>query len=155
MIKTVPDLSSRVSVASFTNYADAERAVDGLSDQGFPVEHTTICGVGLRLAENVLGRLTYPRAAAMGAGGGVWFGLLFGVFLAIFTPNAVWWLATILWGVLWGVVAGVIFGVVWHALSRGRRDFVSAGQLLAERYEVLVDPAYADRASQLLRTRQS
>ncbi|GAA3431732.1 hypothetical protein GCM10018954_013330 [Kutzneria kofuensis] len=32
-----------------------ERAVDSLSDQSFPVQHTTISGVGLRLVEDVLG----------------------------------------------------------------------------------------------------
>jgi hypothetical protein len=152
MIKAVSSVSARVPVTSFDTYAEAERAVDSLSDKGFPVQHTTISGVGLRLVEHVLGRLTYLKAAGMGAVSGLWFGLLFGVFLALFTTNAVAWFAVILWALLWGAVAGAVFGLIWHALSGGRRDFISASQLLADRYEVLVDPAHADRARDLLQT---
>jgi hypothetical protein len=35
---------SRRVVASYTGYAEAERAVDRLSDSGFPVEHVAIVG---------------------------------------------------------------------------------------------------------------
>ncbi|GAA3431733.1 hypothetical protein [Kutzneria kofuensis] len=94
--------------------------------------------------------MTYLRAAGMGAASGLWFGLLFGVFLALFTADAVAWFAVILWALLWGVVAGAVFGLIWHALSAGRRDFVSTRQLLADRYEILVDRAHADQARQLL-----
>jgi hypothetical protein len=146
--------TARVPVAGFDTYAEAERAVDSLSDQGFPVQHTTISGTGLRMVEHVLGRLTYPRAAGSGALSGLWIGLLFGVFLALFTANAVAWFAVILWALVWGAVAGAVVGLLWHALSGGRRDFVSASQLIADRYEVLVDPAHAERARQLLRTNQ-
>ncbi len=146
---------NREVVAGFDNYADAERAVDSLSDKGFPVEHTTISGVGLRMVEDVLGRLTYPKAAGLGALNGLWIGLLFGVFLALFTTNAVAWFAVILWALLWGAVVGAVAALIWHALSGGRRDFLSASQLIADRYEVLVDPAHADRARELLQTSQS
>jgi hypothetical protein len=155
MINAVSTVSARVPVVSFDTYAEAEQAVDSLSDQGFPVQHTTISGVGLRMVEHVLGRLTYLKAAGMGAMSGLWLGLLFGVFLALFTTNVVSWLAVILWALLWGAVAGAVFGLVWHALSGGRRDFVSASQLLADRYEVLVDPTYADRARELLQINRS
>ncbi|MBF6329947.1 general stress protein [Nocardia transvalensis] len=117
---------NRVAVASYDSYSAAEQAVDSVADRGFPVQHTTICGVGLRLAEHVLGRLTYLKAAGLGALWGVWAGLL------------------------WGVVAGALSGLIWHALSGGRRDFLSARELLADRYEVLVDPEFADRAQELL-----
>lgn len=145
----------RVVVAGFDTYADAERAVDSLSDKGFPVEHTTICGVGLRMVEDVLGRLTYLKAAGLGAVNGVWIGLLFGVFLALFTSNAVVWFAVILWALLWGAVVGAVAGLIWHALSGGRRDFLSTSQLIADRYEVLVDPAHVERARELLQTGRS
>jgi hypothetical protein len=150
MATTAVETRNQVAVATFGTYAEAERAVDSLSDRGFPVEHTKIVGVGLRMVEHVLGRLTAVRAAGIGA----WFGLLAGVFLALFTTNAVWWLGTIFWALLWGVVAGAVFGFVAHALTGGRRDFASTSQLVADRYEVLADTEYADRARELLQEKQ-
>ncbi|MBF6133297.1 hypothetical protein IU501_09835 [Nocardia otitidiscaviarum] len=140
-----------VTVAEFDSYAAAERAVNNLSEQDFPVEHATICGAGLRVVEHVLGRATYLRAAAAGAATGAWIGLLVGLFLALFTTTVPGWLATLAWGVVWGVIAGVIIALVWHALPGGRREFVSARELLADRYEVMVSPSHADRARDLLR----
>ena len=48
------------TVARFNDYADAQRAVDRLSDDGFPVEKLDIIGSDLRLVERVTGR---PAAA--------------------------------------------------------------------------------------------
>ena len=42
-----------VVVAEYPEYAGAQRAVDYLSDQNFPVQHTAIVGTDLRLVENV------------------------------------------------------------------------------------------------------
>ncbi|MFB9902311.1 general stress protein [Allokutzneria oryzae] len=152
MARAPMDVRDMVAVATFDSYDGAERAVDSLSDSGFPVEKTKIVGVGLRLVEHVLGRLTYPRAAGMGAAAGAWFGLLFGVFVAVFTTSVWWWLTTILSALLWGAVAGAVFGLVAHAFTGGRRDFISSKQLLADRYEVLVDPVLAQRANEMLLT---
>ena len=65
----------------------AQRAVDYLSDNQFPVERTAIVGTDLRLVENVLGRLTTGRAALAGAASGAWFGLLFGLLIGIFSDS--------------------------------------------------------------------
>jgi hypothetical protein len=143
----VPDL---VTVAGYGTYAEAQRAVDHLSDQRFPVLGTLIIGVGLQLVEHVLARLTYPRAAATGAGAGVWFGLLFGLFLSFFTVGAISDLAIILWAVLWGAIACALFAVISYALTGGTRDFVSESRLVADRYEVRVIPEHAERARELL-----
>ncbi|MCM6779075.1 hypothetical protein NDR87_36940 [Nocardia sp. CDC159] len=137
-------------MAEFDTYAAAEEAVNKLSEKDFPVERATICGAGLRLVEHVLGRSTYPGAAVRGAAAGAWIGLVFGVFLALFTTSAVWWVATVGWAVLWGVVAGVVFGLVWRALPGERREFLSASELLADHYEVLVEPQFAEHARTLL-----
>jgi hypothetical protein len=66
-------------VARFDDYADAQRAVDRLSDDGFPVEQLDIIGSELQLVERITGRLTKTRSAAAGAVGGMWIGLLIGV----------------------------------------------------------------------------
>ena len=52
------------TVARFDDYSSAQRAVDWLSDDGFPVEQLDIVGSDLRLVERVTGRLTKARAAA-------------------------------------------------------------------------------------------
>ena len=46
-------------IATFDNYADAERAVDYLSDQRFEVNRVAIVGRDLEYVEQVLGRLNY------------------------------------------------------------------------------------------------
>lgn len=137
-------------VETYRSYAQAQRAVDYLSDQGFPVGGTLIMGVDLRTVERVLGRLTYLRAAARGAVGGAWFGLLIGLFLGIFTPGAFSLFALVLWGLIWGAIAGAVFGLISHAMTGGERDFLSTSSLTAERYEVLVENPYVERAHELL-----
>jgi hypothetical protein len=139
-----------VPVASYPSYAEAQKAVDNLSDKGFPVEGVLIVGVDLKLVEQVLGRLTVLRAAGRGALAGAWFGLLIGLFFGIFAPGAMGFLAIVLWALLWGAIAGAIFGSVSHAMTGGQRDFLSMSQLAADRYDVLVPPATADRARTLL-----
>ena len=59
------------TVARFDDYEAAQRAVDQLSDNGFPVEKLDIVGSDLRLIERVTGRLTKARAAGAGAVGRV------------------------------------------------------------------------------------
>jgi hypothetical protein len=58
------------TVARFDDYESAQRAVDRLSDDGFPVEKLDVVGSGLRLVERVTGRLTgaglLPRTEAAG-----------------------------------------------------------------------------------------
>ncbi|MET9070344.1 general stress protein [Streptosporangium sandarakinum] len=141
--------AAREPVANYRTYAEAQRAVDYLSDQKFPVENTSIVGVDLRLVEKVLGRLTYLRATGMGAASGAWIGLLVGLFLAIFVPGR-FGLLLILWGLIWGVIAGAIFGLVGHALTGGRRDFISSSELVADHYEVLATAPHVAEARRVL-----
>jgi Heat induced stress protein YflT domain len=137
-----------VVVADYPDYAAAQRAVDYLSDQNFPVEHTAIVGTDLRLVENVLGRLTVGRAAVAGAGGGAWFGLFIGLLFGIFSTYN--WFAVVATGLVAGAVWGAVFGAVAHAATRGQRDFTSRSSLQASQYAVTVDPGHAENARQLL-----
>jgi hypothetical protein len=141
--------AERTVVASYGDYGQAQRAVDFLSDEQFPVEHVTIVGSGLKLVETVKGRLSWGRAALAGAMSGLWFGLLVGLFVAIFSDGTAAW-AIVLWGALWGLVAGATFGLAMYAATRGQRDFVSHQSLRADRYDVAVDPRHAEAAGTLL-----
>ena len=69
---------ARQTVASYPTYAEAQRAVDSLSDAGFPVEFVEIVGYDLRQVERVTGRLTTATATGAGAASGAWFGLFIG-----------------------------------------------------------------------------
>jgi hypothetical protein len=137
--------SERTAVASYGDYRLAQRAVDFLSDERFPVERVTIVGSGLKLVETVTGRLSWGRAALAGAMSGLWIGLLVGWFVALFSDGSSWWVI-LLWGGLWGLAAGAAFAIAAYAATGGRRDFVSHQQLRADVYEVMVDSSHADAA---------
>ena len=137
-----------VSVATYPDYASAQRAVDYLSDNKFPVERTAIVGTDLRLVENVLGRLTTARAALAGAASGAWFGLFIGLLFGLFSNSG--WLSVLLVCILIGAVWGAIFGAIAHAATGGRRDFASRSSLAASQYAVTVDAEVSEEARQLL-----
>src|ERR1700759_3225689 len=84
-----PAFAAWNTVARFDDYATAQRAVDQLSDDGFPVETLDIVGSDLHLVERVTGRLTKARAATAGDLRGAWIGLLIGILLGLFT-NGGW-----------------------------------------------------------------
>jgi hypothetical protein len=132
------------TVASYDDYPAAQRAVDQLSDSGFPVEHLDIVGSDLRLVERVIGRLTKGRAAAAGAASGAWFGLFIGLLLGIFTTGS--WLGLLLAGVLIGAVWGAVFGFLGHAATRGQRDFASARTIVAMKYAIVARDGFVDAA---------
>lgn len=136
------------TVANYDEYAAAQRAVDHLSDDGFPVEHLDIIGSDLRLVERVTGRLTKARAASAGAASGVWFGLLMGMLLGIFTTGA--WLGLLLAGAVIGAAWGALFGFLGHAATRGTRDFASARTLVAMRYDLVARNGHVDAARHAL-----
>jgi uncharacterized membrane protein len=133
---------SQQVVATFPDYADAQRLVDRMSDDGFPVEHVRIIGDGVRMVEQVTGRMTRGRAALAGAASGAWFGLLIGLLLGMFALGPAWlWLLVV--GLLTGAVWGAVFGFIAHWATRGQRDFASVMSLQAERYGVYVDASHA------------
>jgi hypothetical protein len=136
------------TVATYPDYASAQRAVDFLSDEKFPVERSAIVGTNLRLVENVLGRMTTGRAAAAGAASGAWFGLFIGLLLGIFA--SVNWLGVLIAAILIGAAWGAIFGAIAHAMTRGQRDFTSRSTLQASEYAVTVEAEFVESARQLL-----
>ncbi len=143
-----PAAGPTVAVATYPDYPSAQRAVDYLSDNKFPVERTAIVGTDLRLVENVLGRLTTARAALAGAASGAWFGLFIGLLFGLFSESG--WLQVLLVCILIGAVWGAIFGAIAHAATGGRRDFASRSSLAASQYAVTVDAEVSEEARQLL-----
>ncbi|MFG1820919.1 general stress protein [Microbispora bryophytorum] len=146
----VSPAADRRLLVSYDNYTAAQRAVDILSDAGFPVENTAIVGSDLRLEETVTGRLTNGRAALSGLITGAVFGLIVGLFLGLFTSATTSFFGLVLWSILWGAIAGAAFGFTSHAFTGGTRDFSSRSSIVAGRYDVLVAPPMLDQAQALL-----
>ena len=147
-----PNEPARQVIATFDNYADAERAVDYLSDRGFEVNRVAIVGRDLEYVEQVLGRLNYGGAALRGAGSGALVGALIGWIFGLFNWIAPLVSALVLagYGLIFGAIVGAVFGLLAHALQRGRRDFHSISGLRPRSYDVVSDVDVADRALQLL-----
>jgi hypothetical protein len=135
-------------VGSFTTYEEAQRAVDYLADNEFPVADVTIVGVDLMLVERVIGRLTWGRVIGQGALNGVWMGLFVGALMSFFNQNNSY--APLLVGVVGGIIFGIIFAALGYAATKGKRDFASSSQLVAGRYDVLSQPRSAEKAKDML-----
>jgi hypothetical protein len=137
-----------MSLGTYDKYEDAQKAIDYLSDNAFAVENCMIVGTDLRQVERVTGRLTRGRVAGAGALSGMWLGLFVGLMFALFDPKST------TWAVMATVAVGALFGVVWallgFAATKGRRDFTSVSQVVATRYEVLVEHKLAEAGRELL-----
>ncbi|MGH1504080.1 MAG: general stress protein [Acidimicrobiales bacterium] len=151
----VAEPGTPTKIAEYPRYVDAQRAVDTLSDEGFPVSQVSIVWAGLRHIEYVTGRETIASAALRGAAVGAWFGFFLGLLFAGLGDTA----ETTIFGAIaaYALTGAFVVGVyraVGHWARRGTRDFATTGVMDAERYEVWVDPDLAPRATQLLRAEQ-
>lgn len=147
----IASVAKRPLLASYATYEEAQKAVDTLSDNKFPVENVAIVGVDLRIVESVLGRMSWGRAAGGGLLAGAWFGLLLGLFVSLFARDSGYTSTQlIMLGLLYGAAFGIIFGLVSYAFTRGRRDFVSRSQIQALRYDVLCESAVMAQAKKVL-----
>jgi hypothetical protein len=134
-------------IAAYETYLDAQRAVDYLSDNHFPVQFVTIVGSDLRMVERVTGRLTYGRVALASGLNGAWFGLFVGLLLRFFGGAPA---GSVVAAMLIGAAFAVFAGVFSFAATRGRRDFTSTSQIVAREYEVLCLTEHAQDALELL-----
>jgi hypothetical protein len=140
---------ARRTVATYSSYEEAERAVDLLSDQKFPVERVAIVATGLRLVEQVVRRVTTGRAALTGAGAGALIGLFITVLFGLFLDGP-GFLGLLAYSVITGAIFGAIIWALGHWAQGGRRDFASITGTVAERYELQADNEVAGEARRLL-----
>ena len=143
------ELNFPQSVGIYPTYADAQKAVDYLSDEKFEVQNLAIVGTDLKSVERVLGRRTWGSVMGSGVQSGLSTGLLVGLVLLIFGPqgSAV---ALIAVALAIGLVIGIGFAALGYAMSRGRRDFTSVTQTVATKYEVLCEHKVAQQARDVL-----
>ncbi|GAB48402.1 general stress protein [Mobilicoccus pelagius] len=143
-------LTNPRSLAVYDSYEDAQRAVDYLSDHGFAVQNVMIVGTDLKQVERVTGRMSWGKAVGSGALSGMWVGLMVGLLMSMFGGGA-----DTMARVTSSVVAGAFFLAVWagigYAVTQGKRDFTSVSQVVATRYEILVEQATFADADRILR----
>ena len=146
----LPTLPTGLPIGAYPTYARAQEAVDYLSDNEFEVQNMAIVGTELKTVERVTGRITRAKVAAAGAMSGLWMGLFVGLAFSIFGDgNELGFLIST-------PIFGAIYGLIWSqigfaAITRGgTRDFSSVSQVVATKYEVLVEHRFAERARELL-----
>lgn len=121
-------------IGSYTEYTDAQRTVDYLADNDFPVQALTIVGTDVRMVERITGKRTYGRVAVQGAMGGAWFGLFIGLMLMFIGDGAP---AIFGAAVAIGAGFGMLFRIAGYAMSGGRRDFTSTSVTIPSRFVML------------------
>jgi hypothetical protein len=136
------------SLAVYDDYAKAQKSVDFLADADFPVEQLMIVGTDLKRIERVTGRLTWSKIAVGGILSGLWFGVFIGLIFVLFTNAGL--LEVVLSTALMGATFGLVWALIGYAFTRGQRDFSSVTQVVATKYEVLVENKDAARARELL-----
>lgn len=143
------NLDYPMSLAVYDDYPQAQKVVDYLSDNQFPVQNVVIVGTELKSVERVTGRLTHGKVAVAGAISGLWMGLFVGIAFALFSrQNQIGFLITT-------PILGAVFGLIWSqvgfraATRGGTRDFSSVSQVVATKYEVLVEHRFVEQARQL------
>jgi hypothetical protein len=143
------DLEYPRSVGVFDTYPAAEKAVDYLADNGFPVGNLAIVGTDLRTVERVLARKTWRTVLLQGAAQGLSTALILFLVLWLFIPSANI-LALLVAAVVFSILVSMVFAAIGYLLSRGERDFTSVHQTVATRYEVLCEHKVAERAQELI-----
>ncbi|MFD6444550.1 general stress protein [Promicromonospora sp. NPDC060204] len=147
-VPKVPTLPAGDEVAAYSTYLEAQKAVDYLSDNKFPVENVTIVGTDLRMVERVTGRLTYGRVALAGALSGAWFGFFVGLLLTLFAGSSGF--QVMFAGIALGAGFGLLFSILSYSFTGGRRDFTSSSQIVAATYAILCGHEHASDARALL-----
>ena len=147
--RPVPTLPKGDILGTYDTYFEAQAVVDRLAHGNLEVNQVSIVGSDLKTVERVTGKLTYGKAAGAGAASGAWLGLFFGLVLFIFTtsPNSLLYVGA---AVIIGAGFGMLFGIVSYAINRRTRDFTSTHQVLASRYDIVIDPAQLIRAQEVL-----
>ena len=138
-----------MSLGVYDTYEQAQKSVDYLSDNDFPVENVLIVGTDLKQLERVTGRLTRGKVAAGGAVSGAWLGAFVGLIFALFAQDD-FALVRVVMTMLFGALFGLVWAMVGYQVTGGSRDFMSISQVVATRYEVLTEHKHVSRARELL-----
>lgn len=142
-------LHQPVSIAIYDSYEDAQHAVDYLADQRFPVSNLSIVGTDLKSIERITGGLNWGKVILTAVMSGVTWGVLAALFVKLLVPSVSFTLALV-GAIVIFILANLITSSIGYAMTGGRRDFTSATQVMATRYEILGEAPVANQARSLL-----
>lgn len=149
-VPNLPTPPTGFAVAQYPTYAQAQSAVEHLVRNDFSIQDVTIVGSELQMVERVTGRLTAGKLAAAGAASGAWMGLFVGLLMGFFSSVVGGMLLLIVASIAIGAAFGAVVGYFGYSVAKGRRDFTSASQVVARKYDVLCQPRSAEQARELL-----
>lgn len=135
-------------VATFSDRAELNKAVEFLASQKFPVHSLFIVGHDVKQVDYITGQATYPRAALSGALQGIMLGIMVGVFNSILTQTSM------LANILSIVPLAIAFCIIWSILVASRtkgKGIRTRTQMLPSRLDLMAIPATAAAARHLLR----
>lgn len=139
-------------IGQYPDHAGAKATVTYLAGQDFDVSALTIVGSDVRVVEQVVGVLTWAKAAGRGALTGAWLGLLFGLIMSLFGGNEALTSGILLPGIVIGVGLGMIWGLLLKALTKRQGSVMAQPQVIAQKYEILCPPGkVADARAALAR----
>jgi hypothetical protein len=138
------------TVASFSQYEQAQKAVSTLIAGDVPAKEIAIVGQGLRSIERITGRLGYAAAARSGAVNGLVLGVLFAFVFVIGSPSIA--IQAFVGVLLVGIAFGMLLSILLYSFVRRRRDYASVMQVAADHYDVRVAATSVHRARAALGT---
>jgi hypothetical protein len=145
-----PVAGRAVPVASFRRYAAVERALEALVEARVPADRTAVIGRGFHRN----GRPTWlgaGRAAVIGGFGLAWAGGMLAVVIAATGDTPPQRMGhMLLWGLLLGGVVGAIAVGAVQAMIATRVAASTATRFVADRYDLYVDPAVAERVARIV-----
>lgn len=145
-------LPDGVVVASFPTYAEAQAAVNKVSEAEAEIRGLAIVGNDLKLVERVMGRLTWGKVAFNGMLRGLMFGVFFGLAIYLLMPES---LQSAFILPLLGAAMGIILAIVTHAMTRKRREFSSVQQVMATRYDIVAPQTIAGKTMHVIGQRSA
>ncbi|MGL5405831.1 MAG: general stress protein [Propionibacteriaceae bacterium] len=137
-----------MTVANYDSYQAAQKAVDHLADENFPVENIAIVGTDLRQYERVLGKSSWMSVLLSGAAAGAMSGLMIALMLFLLRVTTMG--NAFLVGIGLGIIFGALSAAMSYAVMRGQRDFNSLTQTFANSYEVVAEHKVAQQAREIL-----
>ncbi len=135
-------------LGTYDTYEEAQSVVDRLAKADFPVTKLAIVGNNLTSVEIITKKLSWNSAALSGALSGAWLGIFVGLFLSLLAPTFTWQLFAA--AVFIGAAIGLFVQMASYGIARRKRDFDSVRHVLAENYQIIVEPGHVARAQQLL-----
>ena len=137
------------TLATFPGYPEAQELVNSLVTKGVPARALSIVGADVTLVERVTGKIGYGRAALSSAMSGSWLGVLAGLVFVIISPTDV--ITPIVGGLFIGAGVGMVAGMLIFTFSKGpKRLFRSMQQVIAQSYQVVVEPQQHSQALKAL-----